>query len=72
MGATVTKKLIDIDEDVLAEASAILATKTMKDTVNESLAEVVRLEQRRAHAQRLTTMDGLDLDDETVLADAWR
>jgi Arc/MetJ family transcription regulator len=67
-----TKKLIDINEKDLAEAGRILDADTMKDTVNQALAEVIRSAQRRTHAQRLTTMDGLDLHDETVMADAWR
>lgn len=67
-----TKKLVDIDEDTLTAAREILGADTMKDTVNQALAEVVRLARRRAHAQRLASMDGLDLDDEAVMADAWR
>jgi Arc/MetJ family transcription regulator len=38
----VTKVLIDIDDDVLAEASVLLGTKTKKDTVNTALREVVQ------------------------------
>jgi len=67
-----TKKLIDVDEDRLARATEILGAATMKEAVNEALAEVIRRSERRAHAQRLATMDGLDLDDESVMADAWR
>lgn len=67
-----TKKLIDIDEDVLDRARQILGATTMKDTVNEALAEVVRLAERRAHADRLATMEGLDLDDDRIMAGAWR
>ncbi|HEV7707219.1 MAG TPA: type II toxin-antitoxin system VapB family antitoxin [Asanoa sp.] len=44
-----TKVLIDVDDDALAEASALLGTKTKKDTVNTALRETaVRL--RRAEA----------------------
>lgn len=67
-----TKKLIDIDEDILARAGEILGAVTMKDTVNQALGEVVRLAERRAHAERLGRMDGLDLDDDSVMANAWR
>ena len=66
------KKLVDIDEEVLAQATEILGARTMKDTVNHALAEVVRLAQRRAHAARLAGMDGVDLDDDDVMAKAWR
>jgi Arc/MetJ family transcription regulator len=67
-----TKKLIDIDEDTLAQATEILGAVTMKDTVNRALLEVVLLAERRAYADRLTSMRGLDLDDERIMAGAWR
>ncbi|MFP4635484.1 MAG: type II toxin-antitoxin system VapB family antitoxin [Nitriliruptoraceae bacterium] len=67
-----TKKLIDIDEDTLAQATDVLGAATMKETVNRALAEVVLLAERRAHADRLTRMDGLDLDDDQIMAGAWR
>lgn len=67
-----TKKLIDIDDEVLAQASRILGARTMKETVNRALAEVVLLANRRAHAARLAGMEGLDLDDDDVMAKAWR
>ena len=66
------KKLVDIDEVVLAHAAAVLGARTVTDTVNQALAEVVRRSQRRAHAARLAAMDGLDLDDDTVMTEAWR
>ena len=66
------KKLIDIDETTLDRAREVLGTDTMKDTVNQALAEVVRLAERRAHAHRLATLEGLDLDDERSMSDAWR
>ncbi len=44
-----TKVLIDIDEEALAEAAELLGTKTKKDTVNTSLRETAQ-RLRRAHA----------------------
>jgi Arc/MetJ family transcription regulator len=67
-----TKKLIDIDEDALAQATQILGADTMKEAVNRALAEVVLLAERRAHADRLAGMDGLDLDDDQIMAGVWR
>jgi len=43
------KSLIDVDEEALAEASALLGTKTKKDTVNTALREAAQ-RLRRAHA----------------------
>jgi Arc/MetJ family transcription regulator len=67
-----TKKLIDIDEEQLRRASEILGAATMKETVNLALAEIIALAQRRSHVRRLSTMEGLDLNDDTVMSDAWR
>jgi Arc/MetJ family transcription regulator len=67
-----TKRLIDIDDHLLSEASELLGTRTMKDTVNHALSDVVRTAARRRHSDRLATMDGLDLDREDVMAQAWR
>lgn len=67
-----TKKLIDIDEVQLARAGEVLGAATMKETVNQALTEVIALAQRRDHARRLATMDGLDLDDDAVMSEAWR
>jgi predicted nucleic acid-binding protein len=39
-----TKVLIDVDDDALAEASALLGTKTKKDTVNTALRETANQE----------------------------
>jgi len=44
-----TKVLIDIDDDALAEASALLGTKTKKDTVNTALRTTAE-QLRRAQA----------------------
>ncbi|MEX1126621.1 MAG: type II toxin-antitoxin system VapB family antitoxin [Acidimicrobiia bacterium] len=67
-----TKRLIEIDDDLLSKASDLLGTRTMKDTVNHALADVVRTATRRRHSDRLATMNGLDLDREDVMAKAWR
>ena len=67
-----TKRLIDVDDTLLEQASDVLRTRTMKDTVNQALGEVVRAELRRRHADRLVRMDGLEIDDSEVMAGAWR
>lgn len=67
-----TKRLVEIDDELLAAARIVLDTPTMKATVNEALAEVVATERRRAHMARLMVGDGVDLGDDEVMADAWR
>ena len=67
-----SKHLVDIDDDLLAEATTTLGASTMKQTVNRSLESVVLAARRRNHADRLTAMAGLDLDDASVMSGAWR
>lgn len=66
------KRLVDIDESLLDEATEILGASTMKEAVNRSLEEVVRSARRRRHAERLGSMRDLDLADAEVMAAAWR
>lgn len=66
------KHLVDLDEHLLEEAQQLLGTSTMKDTVNQGLAEIIRAHRRRQHARRLESMEGLDLDDPQVMDRAWR
>jgi len=71
-GATVTKTLIDIDDNLLAKAAQALGTGTKKDTVNAALAEVLRV--RAANQFLQSARDGLydDLLDPEVMKGAWR
>jgi Arc/MetJ family transcription regulator len=66
------KHVVDIDDDLLAEATTILGAATMKEAVNRSLESVVLAARRRSHADRLEVMAGLDLDDASVMSHSWR
>jgi Arc/MetJ family transcription regulator len=67
-----TKRLVDIDDDLLERAQEVLGSRTIKETVNRALDETVRLELRRRLIDRLSRMEGLDLDDPEVMKGAWR
>ena len=67
-----SKRLVDIDDELLDAASAVLGAATMKETVNRSLEAVVLVARRRSHADRLESMHGLDLDKPRVMSGAWR
>lgn len=67
-----SKRLVDIDDDLLDEAASILGATTMKDTVNRSLETVVLASRRRRHADRLESMRGLDLAKPRIMSGAWR
>jgi Arc/MetJ family transcription regulator len=60
-GSAVAKTLLDLDEDLLAEAAATLGTRTKKDTVTVALQKVS--EDARARRARA-------LEDLLAVADA--
>lgn len=51
-----TKVLVDIDEEALAEAAAEYGTKTKKDTVNTALRESVARRRRLRALHRMVEM----------------
>ncbi|MDE0065625.1 MAG: type II toxin-antitoxin system VapB family antitoxin [Acidimicrobiaceae bacterium] len=67
-----TKRLIDIDDDILAEARAVTGAATMKETINIALRHIVETELRLRHVKRLQDLDGMDLADSQIMAAAWR
>ncbi len=66
------KTLIDIDDDLLAQARAVLGTRTKKDTVNQALAAAVAAARRREHLELLRSGGLPDLQDPEVTEAAWR
>ena len=66
------KTTIEVDESLAARAAAVLGTHSLKATVHRALEAVIAAEARRRLAQRLSEMEGLDLDKPEVLAGAWR
>jgi Arc/MetJ family transcription regulator len=70
--ATRRKTSFEIDTAKVAAAKDILGTKTLTDTVDAALSEVVKLQQRRRLLELLSTPGALDLDDPEVMAGAWR
>lgn len=67
-----TKRLVDIDDDLLAEAKQLLGTPTNKETVNSALREAVAVMHRRAFLERMIDEGLPDLGDPEVMAGAWR
>lgn len=66
------KTSIEIDDGKLKTVRGILGTRTKRETVDAALDDVIRRRQREQLVERLREMDGLDLDDERVMASAWR
>lgn len=68
----IRKTSVAIDDELLSEAKDALGTKTVRETIHASLLEVLRHRARLAEVEALTTLQGLDLADEEVMAGAWR
>ena len=66
------KTSVEINEELLESVRRILATSTVKETVERAFHEIVRREARREEIESLKTMRGMDLDDPEVMAGAWR
>lgn len=69
-----TKRLIDIDDEVLKAAREALGTKTLKDTVNASLTQTAQAAYRSALTKEDLQEIGTlltDLGDPDVMAKAW-
>ncbi len=69
-----TKRLVDIDDEILNEARRALGTTTLKDTVNESLRAAVQASKRRDITQEdieRFVKATIDLRDPEIMAGAW-
>lgn len=66
------KTSVEINQQLLEAAQRILATATIKDTIEEAFREVLRAQARREEVAALAPMRGMDLSDPEVMAGAWR
>jgi Arc/MetJ family transcription regulator len=66
------KTSFEIDVQKVAAAKEVLGTKTLTETVDAALAEVVKLRQRRQLVELLFRPGALALDDAETMRGAWR
>ncbi len=52
---------VELDEDLLLEVQSILGTRTIRETIEVALREVIRSQARREEVRVSTTMEGMDL-----------
>lgn len=69
---TIRKTALMLDDQLVAQARAILGTGTTTETLAEALREVIRMHGRARHFERLRRREGLDFDDPEVTDGAWR
>jgi hypothetical protein len=66
------KTSLTIDFRKVDAAKRVLGTTTLTSTIDAALDEVVRQRNRQRLVQMLFDGEELDLDDEEVMAGAWR
>lgn len=66
------KTSFEIDTDKVEAAKEVLGTKTMTETVDAALAEVVQRDAGRKLIELLDTPGALELDNPDVMKNAWR
>lgn len=74
-GGSVTKRLIDVDDQLLLDAQAVLGADTYKDTVHRALERVVAGQRTRSQTEsalRSFAAATRDLSDPDVMDAAWR
>jgi hypothetical protein len=72
--ATKTKRKTSFDVDFakVDAARKLLGTKTLTETVDAALDEVMKLQQRQRLVELLLTPGALELDDPEAMTGAWR
>ena len=63
---------IVLDDKKLAKVRRVLGTSGIKETVERAFDEILAMELRKRHVERLIKQEGIDLADEDVMAAAWR
>ncbi len=66
------KTSVEINEDLFAAVKQLLATRTLKETIEKAFIEVLRARARQEEVEALSTMCGMDLADPDIMAGAWR
>ena len=66
------KTSFDVDFAKVDAVRKILGTKTLTDTVDAALDEVMKLQQRQQLVELLFSPGALELDDPDVMAGTWR
>lgn len=67
-----SKTSVELDDQKVAQVKAALGTRTLRDTIDGAFDAVLAGLARQRLVDRLQRMDGLQLDDPTVMERAWR
>ena len=66
------KTTLLIDDRLLTQARDLLGTRSIRQTVERALQELISFHARLDSLDQLRTIEGLDLDRPEVMDQAWR
>ncbi len=69
---SVRRTSVAVDEQLLEQVRVVLGTTTVRETIDAALREVLRARARQQEVAALAAMDGMDLDDDALMANVWR
>lgn len=72
MRMSTRKTSVEINDELLAAVKRVLATTTVRETIEKAFLEILRARARSEEVEALSTMTGMDLADREVMARAWR
>ena len=61
-----------LDTKKLAKVQRVLGTTGIKETIERAFDEILAVEIRKRHVERLIKQEGIDLAKPDVMAKAWR
>ncbi|HEY8656335.1 MAG TPA: hypothetical protein VIN34_06335 [Candidatus Limnocylindria bacterium] len=67
-----SKTTVDLDDEKVDQVKAALGTRTLRETIDRSFDAVLAGIARQRLIGRLRGMQGLQLDDPSVMERAWR
>jgi hypothetical protein len=66
------KTSFEVDFEKVDAARGVLGTRSLTDTVDAALDEVIKSRERQRLVELLFDSDALELDDPAAMAGAWR
>ena len=66
------KTTVAIDTTLLTAVKEVLGTRTLRETIEQSFLEVLRVRARLEEVEALSKMEGMDLANDDIMAGAWR
>lgn len=67
-----SKTTVEVDDAKVSAVRQVLGTRTLRETIDRALDEVLAHVATERLIRRMRRMEGLELDRRAVMKDAWR